>query len=246
MLKEIEKLTMETRGWISRKPKEENVVFIASGGMDSTIGIAQVISKYNCNVYPLFVCRSSKNMKYEEKAFDKLMMYLKKKYPDNLKSVEKVRVEVPPLKFKKGLTQLRLETIGHALRNVSLQSIGIQYATWLNDNRDLNIKTLFVGSIADDGFPHNKLEAFRLMTLLTCWDQKDYDWLITSPFIDPLLDEIPDNKTDNIKWAIEQDLPLKYTRTCTLGGEKACGICGDCIKRRNAFENAGFEDPAYI
>lgn len=247
MLKVLDTLLLSKKGKeISSLPYREDVVFLISGGLDSTIGVAQVIDKYNCVVYPLFVQRHSKNMKYEFSAIKKIYKLMKKKYPKNLKEVEMVDIEIPPIKFKKGLKKERLNTTGHVLRNVSLSSIGAQYAVFLNDNLGLDIKTVFLGSIGDDNFPHNKLEIFRLMTLILCWDLNDYRWQVVSPFIDPFFQEIPNNKKDNIKWAEKNGIPLNQTRTCTLAGDKACGICSDCLKRKNAFENAGFIDPADI
>lgn len=247
MLNSLEALLLSIKGKeMSYLPYKEDVIFLISGGLDSTIGVAQVIEKYNCIVHPLFVKRHSKNMCYEFSAITKIYKLMKKIYPNNLKEVEVIDIEIPPKKFKKGLKKERLDTTGHVLRNVSLSSVAAQYAVFLNDNFGLDIKTIFLGSIGDDSFPHNKLEAFRLMTLMLCWDLNDYRWQVISPFIDPLFQEIPNNKRDNIKWAIEKGLPLDQTRTCTLFGESACGTCSDCLKRKYAFENAGSTDPAYI
>lgn len=247
MLDTLEKILLSMKnGEVSHLPYNEDVIFLVSGGLDSTIGVAQVIEKYNSIVHPLFVQRHSKNMEYEMSSMISIYKSLIKKYPNNLKKVEIVDIEVPPMKFKKGLKEERLDTTGHVLRNVSLFAIAGQYAAFLNDNLGLNINTIFLGSIGDDNFPHNKLEAFRLMTLMLCWDLNDFKWQVISPFIDPLFKEIPNNKKDNIKWAMSINLPLNKTRTCTLAGNKACGICADCLKRKDAFQSAGFIDPAYV
>ncbi len=245
-MKLLEKMIKDERGWISKKPLNESVVFMSSGGLDSTIGIAQLIDKYNCVVYPLFVKRKSKNMVFEEQAFSEIIKDLQKKYPNNIRRVETLDVEVPPIQFKEGLTEFRLKNLGHALRNVNLQTLGVQYAVYLNDNLNIQIRSIFAGTVKSDAYPHNQLEAFRLMTLMTCWDQGDFSWQVTSPFLDPYFQEIPEDKSGNIKWAMENGLPINKTRTCTLADLKPCGLCDDCTIRRTNFSTAGYDDPAFI
>jgi 7-cyano-7-deazaguanine synthase len=38
-------------------------------------------------------------------------------------------------------------------------------------------------------------------------------------------------------------VPYRHTWTCYQGGEKACGTCGSCTERLEAFERAGLVDP---
>lgn len=239
---QTEKILIKERGYISREPYNEDVVVTASGGLDSSICIPMLIEKYNCKVFPLFIRRHSKAMKFEENSFDKIIKYLLKKYPDNMKPAKKIEIEIPPLELKKGLKQERLETLGHALRNVALQTVAVQYAVQMNDTENTNIKSIFAGSIGDDSFPHNFIEAFRIFTLQVCWDLKDREWQVTSPFQDEFITKIPKMKKDAISWALENKFPLEKTRTCTLGDEISCGVCGDCLKRKKAFKEAGSED----
>lgn len=243
VLIKTEKILKDQRGFIAKPPTDEEVVFLATGGLDSTCGIAKVIEEYNCKVYPLFVRRSAKATKFEEEAFDKICVYYKERYGDNLMTPEKVEVEVPPVKFKKGITVKRHLELGHALRNSSLQNIGVQYAVHLNDSQGKQIKTVFAGSVEDDLFPHNFIEAFRIQTLLTCWDLDDWDWQVLSPFIDEYLPGIPALKKDLIVWAMDNDIPLQHTRTCTSKNEISCGVCGECTPRLKAFKAADRKDP---
>jgi 7-cyano-7-deazaguanine synthase len=39
------------------------------------------------------------------------------------------------------------------------------------------------------------------------------------------------------------EVPLKYTWSCYLGGEKPCGTCSSCLFRAQGFKEAGKEDP---
>ena len=51
------------------------------------------------------------------------------------------------------------------------------------------------------------------------------------------------NKSEVVKWGLELDVPYFLTWSCYRGGDKACGKCGTCIDRINAFHNNGIEDP---
>lgn len=51
------------------------------------------------------------------------------------------------------------------------------------------------------------------------------------------------NKTKIIQRGVELDVPYEMTRTCYQAQEVACGKCGSCQERLEAFFNNGIEDP---
>lgn len=51
------------------------------------------------------------------------------------------------------------------------------------------------------------------------------------------------NKTSIIKQGLELGVPYHLTRTCYTSDEIACGKCGSCNERREAFLANGIEDP---
>lgn len=51
------------------------------------------------------------------------------------------------------------------------------------------------------------------------------------------------NKTSIILRGCELETPYELTRTCYKDQEIACGKCGSCQERLEAFSNCGFEDP---
>jgi 7-cyano-7-deazaguanine synthase len=59
---------------------------------------------------------------------------------------------------------------------------------------------------------------------------------IIAPFI--LLD-----KTGILKLGFDLKVPYEKTWTCYKGEEKACGVCGSCQERLEAFHLNGIEDP---
>lgn len=50
-------------------------------------------------------------------------------------------------------------------------------------------------------------------------------------------------KAQVVKTGLEINVPYELTWSCYEGGEKACGTCGTCIDRLNAFKLNGVDDP---
>lgn len=50
-------------------------------------------------------------------------------------------------------------------------------------------------------------------------------------------------KADIIKLGLELGVPYEMTWTCYEGGDDACGKCGSCRERVEAFQLAGAQDP---
>ncbi|MFZ6708983.1 7-cyano-7-deazaguanine synthase [Undibacterium sp. TC9W] len=51
------------------------------------------------------------------------------------------------------------------------------------------------------------------------------------------------SKADVIRYGIEINFPLGYTRSCSESNEHHCGSCDECKKRKIAFSTAGVNDP---
>jgi 7-cyano-7-deazaguanine synthase len=50
-------------------------------------------------------------------------------------------------------------------------------------------------------------------------------------------------KSDIVRCATELGVDLAQTWSCYKGGSTHCGTCGTCVERREAFIEAGIEDP---
>jgi len=51
------------------------------------------------------------------------------------------------------------------------------------------------------------------------------------------------HKADIIKQGLQLGVPYELTWSCYKGGDKACGKCGTCVERLEAFELNGVRDP---
>lgn len=65
------------------------------------------------------------------------------------------------------------------------------------------------------------------------------DWktvMLYTPFVQK-------TKADIAKLGYDMGVDFAHTWTCYKGGEKACGRCGTCVERLEAFAKVGLEDP---
>lgn len=217
----------------------ENIVLLMSGGMDSTILASLILEKTNYTIYPLFIRRGSRSQIWEEKGFDFFNQYYAEKYPNRFKGFKKIQIEVPPLDFKKYKNPDQLKKLGHPMRNVVLQSLAVQYASFLSSEINSDVRTVFTATVPDDSFPHSSLLSIRALTLLTCIDSGDWRWKITSPLLDKEVLGKSYKKSDLIKYAIKKGIPLNKTRTCIESNETPCMKCPECLSRIKAFDDAG-------
>lgn len=116
-------------------------------------------------------------------------------------------------------------------RNMVLISISAAYAI------SLGAKKLFYGAHAGDHpiYPDCRkefVEAMKKALYLA-----DYIGLeLEAPYVDM-------KKEDILKRGLELGVDYSLTWSCYKGGEKACGKCGTCTERIEAFKKVGVKDP---
>lgn len=210
---------------------KETVVFLASGGLDSTVGMVKAIEEYGMLIYPLYVRRGAKAERRELEALEEVRLFLRGRYPDALKDFIITDMVFPPKEWKHLYDKARVETLGHPMRDIMLQAVGVQCAEYLNETGRGPINTLMVGQTADEVMPHASADALRLASFYTQLDRDDESWAIRSPF----LWRESMTKADVVRWGLEHDVPLAVTWSCFEGGDRPCGKCQECIRREQAF-----------
>lgn len=243
IINKLEAILKYRRGYIFKPPVNEDVVMLASGGLDSTVTVDMIIREWNVRVHPLFIKRSARATPYEEVAFDYFVDFYTKRFPKNLMEPFKVEVEVPPVTLKKYKRADQLVCLGHPMRNASLQNLGVQYAAWLEGTKNIKVNTILTSTVADDSFPHSSLLALRAENIIVCIDTGNWQIQVTSPLLDSTLPNRPLYKKDLIYHAEKYDIPLEFTRTCIEGCEIPDGTCNECLERLRAFASAGKKDP---
>lgn len=76
------------------------------------------------------------------------------------------------------------------------------------------------------------IDALRALAKISNWESVE----IYTPYLHG-------DKTSIIAEGILLGVDYSLTWTCYKGGEKACGVCGSCQERLEAFEANGIEDP---
>ncbi|MBU4502362.1 MAG: 7-cyano-7-deazaguanine synthase [Nanoarchaeota archaeon] len=238
ILSEVNSILKKRRGSATRT-YGRHAIILMSGGMDSSVLAGLLIDKTDFILHPLFIRRGSRAQKWEERGHDYFYKFYSEKYPNRFNHGKKITVEVPPLELKKYRNREQLKKYGHPMRNVVLQSLGVQYAANLSSELNIDIRTVFTATVPDDSFPHSSLLALRTTTLLACIESGDWQWNVSSPLLDNTVLGQPYNKAELIKYAINKKIPLERTRTCIEKGEDPCLRCPECLSRVKAFETAG-------
>lgn len=240
----IEEILINERGYVVNLKKNDSVVLLVSGGLDSTITMAYIIEKYDINVYPLFIKRGARAEAKELESAQYYVEFYKKKYGNKIKDLFILNDEdIPAKQLKSDFPQERISAIGHPLRNSTLQNYAVMYATYVNAKYNENIRTIFTGSVGDDTTcPELSILSLRSQTLNVCINLGDWNWQITSPLIDLELTNKTIFKRDLILWAKENQIPLDKTRTCVSNTEIADGTCNECKRRLKVFRDLGLKD----
>lgn len=214
--------------------EKEKAVIILSGGMDSTTLLYELVSQ-GYQVYALSVDYNQKHKKELELA-KKTCLRLNISHKiiklDALNelapsSLTRDSIDVPEGHYE--AENMKLTVVPN--RNMVLLALATSYAI------TLGAKKLFYGAHAGDHhiyFDCRKDFVDKMREAIKVCDEIGVELL--APYWD----------IDKGDIAIKgKDLNVDYslTWTCYKGQKKACGKCGACQERLEAFKKAGIEDP---
>ena len=116
-------------------------------------------------------------------------------------------------------------------RNAIMLNIAIGYAVSLGADR------VFYAAHYNDReiYPDCRAEFINRQNETAKLANDNDELEIVAPFVDK-------TKADIVKIASELGVPFENTWSCYKGGAKACGMCGTCRERIEAFELTEFED----
>ena len=118
-------------------------------------------------------------------------------------------------------------------RNANLLSIATSFA----EAKDAEAIFIGVQSLDYSGYPDCRpqfIEAFQRVIDLGTKDTTQI--ALKTPFIRM-------TKTDILRAGMKLGVPYEYTWSCYRNEEKACGTCGSCHFRQEAFAAVGLKDP---
>jgi 7-cyano-7-deazaguanine synthase len=123
-------------------------------------------------------------------------------------------------------------TIIVPFRNAIFLSIAVSYAV------AVGAEAVFYGAQGSDAsFYPDCREAFFKTFERAARLGTETDITIAAPFYNM-------TKSEVIKIGMKLGVPYELTWSCYLGESKHCGRCESCVNRKNAFTEAGVEDPA--
>jgi len=256
----FEKLLKDERGYVFKMPKRgSNVILMASGGLDSMAVWGILMKEYGLNVYPITFDRGEKRRKNEFNAFKYFDKIYKERFPKNYRKYLHLDVGQSQLsiKIEDGVKNLQEETILNNFKdNLMLfnPSLGIftilpffarSYAIYLNAIKGLKINTIFCAVTSNDGelVVHQTMTSLRSIMCNMCVSIKDYSWQFSSICLEPEIGSFM-RKSDLVRWAYKNNLPLEKSWSCYHSKKYQCGgsNCITCGARRDAFLEAKIED----
>lgn len=213
----------------------EKIVVIYSGGMDSfTVLHRAIYEGYKVSALSFnYGQRHSKELEYAQRVCEELSI------PHLISDITAIN----QLLQGSSLTSSDIDVAeGHYAaenmkttvvpnRNMILLSLAVGYAVSIGASK------VFYGAHAGDHtiYPDCRPEfvhAMNTVTKIANFESVE----IVSPFLNV-------DKTQILSYGIEKGLNYAQTWTCYNGRDKACGKCGSCVERLQAFEVNGIQDP---
>lgn len=213
-------------------------VCLLSGGMDSST--LAFLAKHDG--YDILALHFTYGQRTEEKERE-----CAKRIARHLNALESLDVDLAYLKKvgASSLTDQRMQVKPH---NEAGEGIPETYVPFRNANL-LSVATsfaearaadaIYIGVQASDysGYPDCRpefIDAFQ--KVITLGTRPDSGIELKTPFVRL-------NKAEILKIGMELNVPYEDTWSCYSENEIACGICGSCHFRREAFRQIGIEDP---
>ncbi len=214
---------------------DSSAIVLLSGGMDSCV-TASIAAREN-KLYFLHVNYGQRTEKKELEVFGKLVDYYNaaEQLVINFEHLKRIggsaltdnSIEVPLKKSESGVPVTYVP-----FRNANLLSVAVSWAEVVGANK------IFIGAVAEDsaGYPDCRKEFYDDFNNVIKTGTKKGNIEVMAPIIDL-------SKKEIVKLGMELNAPFHYTWSCYVSDDKACGKCDSCLRRLQAFEEAGFKDP---
>jgi len=211
-------------------------VILLSGGLDSTVTLAQALEDGH-EVIALSFRYGQRHTKELESAKSVCRYY----------GIEHVILDMDMSSFRSALTKKDIEVpenreIGSEIpvtyvpaRNIVFLSVAAGICESMDADR------IYIGANAIDysGYPDCRPEFFaafaEMLSKGTKAGVEGRPIKIETPIIHM-------SKADIVRLGKKLNVPLRLTWSCYSGGEKACGHCDSCILRLKGFSEAGYID----
>lgn len=251
LIKEIEEKLKKIRGYDFEMPKKnDNVILLLSGGLDTTTIWDILMKKFNLNVYPIFIRRGQIRMTIEEEAVDFFSRYYQKKFPKLFHLPKKLTTFIPPLEIRWDITKFgsiivndKLECRGIPMYGSFLANYAVQYGYYLEITQGIKARTVFCGYVKDDGIHmrYETLTSLRTNTENIINITGDDSWQFTSLPIEKKLG-YHFGKETIAEYADFYRIPIENSFSCIKYSYYHCGRCFYCARRKDLFKKLKIKD----
>ena len=218
----------------------KKAISVLSGGLDCTVSTS-VFAK-DWKIHAITFDYGQKAFKRELKAAEEIcekmgwthevieLPWLSKISTSSLNTAE----EIPEVSFN-DLDDIEkssetASSVWVPARNMVFTSIAISYA------ESIGAEKIIVGWDAEEAatFPDNSKEFLNAFNELIGVGSPE-NIKIEAPAIDLSKEEI-------VKLGVEVGAPMELSYSCYKGGDKHCGVCESCMRRKRAFKQLGIDD----
>ena len=218
----------------------KKAISVLSGGLDCTVSTSVFAKDYE--IHAITFDYGQKSFKREAKAAREIcekmnwshevidLPWLSKISTSSLNTSD----EIPEVSYD-DLDDLKkssesASSVWVPARNMVFTSIAVSYA------ESIGAEIIIVGWDAEEAatFPDNSKEFLNTFNELIDVGSPD-EIKIEAPAIDL-------NKEEIVKLGFEVGAPMELSYSCYKGGDKHCGVCESCMRRKRAFKNLGIED----
>lgn len=214
----------------------KTVVVSLSGGMDSATLLARCLRDHD-EVIPVSFHYPSKHARWENDATENVANHYK------LDRVIWFSLGSVFSRFKSNLLDDQGDIPdGHYEEKVMTQTVvpgrnAIFISVLTGYAQSIGASAIFLGIHSGDHaiYPDCRPEFASSMSR-AIYNSSDGKVSLVTPFL-------YHNKISILRWGIEHDVPYQLTRTCYKDQQIACGKCGACQERLEAFKANEIEDP---
>ena len=218
----------------------KKAISVLSGGLDCTVATSVYAKEYE--IHAITFNYGQKAFKRELKAAKEIcekmgwthevieLPWLSKISTSSLNTAE----EIPEVTFNDlddiEKSSKTASSVWVPARNMVFTSIAISYA------ESIGAEKIIVGWDAEEAttFPDNSKEFLNAFNKLIDVGSPE-NIKIEAPAIDLSKEEI-------VKLGVEVGAPMELSYSCYKGGDKHCGVCESCMRRKRAFKQLGIDD----
>ena len=213
-----------------------------SGGIDSTTVLAWLLDS-GYSVHCCLFHYGSKHNKFEIEAAKNVYAYYEKEFPGRMLGITEIDLRTVFANYRSNLLQGQGEIPeGHYNDKTMSQTVvparNIIFLSMMAGLAESNnIDKIAIGIHQGDHhiYPDCRPEFF--------YEQAKAIFAGTSNNVLPIAPFLLHNKASIVRYGLTVGAPYHLTRTCYKAQPVACGKCGSCVERLEAFKLCGVEDP---